>query len=393
MPLRNFIFALVLGLSFPSGLLAQDSAAALAEQLVTEGVALRRAGDDEGALACFLESLAIAPTARALAQLALAELALSRWVPAETHLSEALASGEPWIVERRPMLQEQLASIRGHLGRIEVVIHRASREGPPVAIDFEGGDFASTILLDGRPVTRLSADAPIWVEPGSHTLEVRAPGFQLLSQTVLVDVGEVANVVMTLVPLPPAPPPQPPRSAPPVFVLEVSAPEPAPGASTPPPRVSAPVARSPARPRAVSRSSTPRSAPIASSTSAFPPSVWRPIGWSAVGGGALGLALSAALLSARNDAADSFNGERCLAGGRSRRENCGSVYYAAQAWEARSIASFVVGLLLAGGGAAVLLLVPSAEARGTGATTSARTTIRCAPLAEEMWGGVCDATF
>src|SRR5579859_3177458 len=76
-----------------------------AEAAIAHGVELRRKHMDVEALADFRRAYAIAPTPRALAQIALAEAALSRWVPAETDLLRAIAAEDEWIDRQRGVLQ------------------------------------------------------------------------------------------------------------------------------------------------------------------------------------------------------------------------------------------------------------------------------------------------
>lgn len=72
-----------------------------AETLIDEGVQLREQGRDAGALERFQRAYAESRSARALAQVALAEQALGRWVDANAHLTEALAMGGEWIETHR----------------------------------------------------------------------------------------------------------------------------------------------------------------------------------------------------------------------------------------------------------------------------------------------------
>jgi tetratricopeptide (TPR) repeat protein len=101
----------------------RSRAARQADALVSQGVALRRAGDDEGALVLFTRAYELDPDARILAQRALAEQALARFVEAEEHLAEALEDDDhPWIELHRVSLEESLATIRASLPREPEVV-------------------------------------------------------------------------------------------------------------------------------------------------------------------------------------------------------------------------------------------------------------------------------
>jgi tetratricopeptide (TPR) repeat protein len=272
---------------------AQDgSIASQAEVLIDEGVALRRAGDDEAALARFQAANDLFHSARAWAQIALVEQALGRWIDAEAHLREALASHEPWIEERRETLAAQLEVIRGHLGRLEV----------------SGGVRGATITVNGTPAGALPLSSAVWVEPGAVVVEVVADGFMPFAWTGIASAGEVATLHVRL-------------ETDAVIATGDEAEDAAPAASVPP-------------------SSSPLPA----------------LGWAAVGTGAAGLVLSAIALGVRNAEAEAFNGEACLADGMTRGENCRGHYDAALAWESTTIGAFVAGLVLAGGGVALVLV-------------------------------------
>src|SRR5262245_7061850 len=62
------------------------------EALIKSGVSLREQGKDEAALREFQRAHELSRAPRALAQIALAEQALGRWIDAEAHLEEALTA-------------------------------------------------------------------------------------------------------------------------------------------------------------------------------------------------------------------------------------------------------------------------------------------------------------
>jgi hypothetical protein len=132
------------------------------ETLIREGVALRRAGDDLGALSRFQQAYELNKTPRALAQIGLAEQALGRWAAADRHLRQALESADdPWIRKNRASIDESLAAIGGHVGQLEV-------SGTPVGAE---------VRVDGELVGQLPLPRPITVTAGGVAVDVRAPGY------------------------------------------------------------------------------------------------------------------------------------------------------------------------------------------------------------------------
>ena len=93
------------------------------------GSELRTQHDDAGALAVFQSIYGRSHEPRALAQVAVAEGAMGRWVEAEVHLQSALAvTTDDWINRNRALLQGALETIGGHLGSLDVVC--------PVAVSY-----------------------------------------------------------------------------------------------------------------------------------------------------------------------------------------------------------------------------------------------------------------
>jgi hypothetical protein len=155
------------------------------EALITRGVELREHGKDDEALVVFKKALARSPTPRARAQVALAEQALGLWVAAEADLQLALAADtDPWIARNRAAIEGALATVRRHLGSLEV----------------RGAD-GTDVLLDGVKLGTLPQAAPFRVEAGKRTLELRAKGFQGTTRAVEVPAGGVARETVTLVAL------------------------------------------------------------------------------------------------------------------------------------------------------------------------------------------------
>jgi hypothetical protein len=290
-----------------------------AEARLAQGIELRRQGNDEEALARFTEAWEMSHAPRARAQMALAEQALGRWVDAERHLQEALAQqGDPWIEERRPLLQQAVTDIGTHLGSLEV---RASVDGAEVIVD---GNVVGTTPL-----------AAVRLPIGTISLEVRAEGYVPIHRSVEVRAGLARETVS--------------------MVERPSEPSEAPEA--------APQEPEPAEPR-----HAPEPAPVASRDP-----FWI-AGAVALGAGVLAAGGGFVALGVREGHVQEFNSDRCLASGGTRYSMC------AGAWDAGHLAEDLsIGLLVVGGAAAiagaVLLGVGASTEDRSGVAIS------CAPLA------------
>jgi hypothetical protein len=173
------------------------------ENLLHEGVQLRREGNDAGALPLFEKAYKLAHTPRTSAQLGMVEFALGYAIDAATHLSEGLAaSTDVWIHNNRATLEDTLARVRATIGEIVVT----------------GGPDGAEVYLNSRPVGRLPLAAPVAVGQGPVTMELRAKGFVTASSSVYVVGGQHAAVHLQLVREPSLAPPQLPVLAVPQLV-------------------------------------------------------------------------------------------------------------------------------------------------------------------------------
>ena len=157
-----------------------------ADALIARGIDLREKGKDDEALAVFKQALARAPSARARAQVALAEQALGLWVAAECDLVAALAvDSDGWITKNRAALEGALAVVRRRLGSLDV-----------------RGTEGAEVVLDGVRLGTLPSAAPFRVEAGKRTLELRAKGYHATTRTIEVPAGATARETVALVTLP-----------------------------------------------------------------------------------------------------------------------------------------------------------------------------------------------
>jgi tetratricopeptide (TPR) repeat protein len=162
------------------GLLAAPSiAGAQRGDLISQGISLREQGRDEEALALFERAYADTQAPRALAQVALAQQALGRFVEAEANLEQALTSADDAFIRRnREHLEGALGEIRERLGDLTVA----------------GGVDGAEIFIGGQAVGVLPLDAPVRVVAGSVAIEVRAPGYERFIDTVQVRGGSSVTV-------------------------------------------------------------------------------------------------------------------------------------------------------------------------------------------------------
>jgi hypothetical protein len=168
------------------------------EALIKRGLELREKGDDEAALREFRRAHELSRSGRALAQVALAEQALGRWVDAESHLIEAVRhEQEPWVARNLRLLRQALTDIQSHLGSLEL----------------SGGAAGAEVRINGAPAGTLPMASALRVPAGTVALEVRAPNHLPMLRTVIVPAGGLAREPLVLVPIlssaeaPPARPP------------------------------------------------------------------------------------------------------------------------------------------------------------------------------------------
>lgn len=173
----------VSGSAFGQANKKSEALIAQAEVLIARGVALRTAGDDQAALKFFVDAYDIVATPRTATQRGLCEFALNRWVEAEAHLSEALrAPSDPFIRKHRATLDRSIATVKSHLGRVEIT-------GRPAGAEVE---------VDGRPAGLLPLGGAVRVAAGTVHVRVAARGHETLRQTVTVKPNELARLTVDL---------------------------------------------------------------------------------------------------------------------------------------------------------------------------------------------------
>jgi hypothetical protein len=183
-----------------------DSPGAQADDLINQGFQLRLQGKNAEALDLFVRAHALAPSSKTLGQIGSAELALHRWIDAETHLEDALSRKDgPWIESHRTSLEKSLAEARQQIGHVEF-----------------RGPVGADISVDGRHVGTLPLPAPVHVGAGLAHVVAVAAGYVPLQEDIPVRGGEAKAVTLVLLPTVPVTPlptatlvqtTQPPRSS------------------------------------------------------------------------------------------------------------------------------------------------------------------------------------
>jgi hypothetical protein len=178
-----------------------DPARARADELIAEGVELRKQGQEREALTRFQDALKLAPSARAHAQIALAMKSLRLYVGAERHLREALAaSDDAWIDTHRATLEQALDFVDRQLGWLSVTTQLDAVE----------------VTLNGEVVGSVSRGAKLRVPAGELGVELRASGFAPKRLRLASNAQRVTDLTATLErEQPPDPGARPTTAAPP----------------------------------------------------------------------------------------------------------------------------------------------------------------------------------
>ncbi|WP_437910756.1 hypothetical protein WME95_23975 [Sorangium sp. So ce327] len=208
--------ALLCGTSLTSPLLAQPAAAdkALAEGLFQDGKKLMDEGKLQEACPKLAESQRVDPTVGTLLNLAVCHekegKTASAWAEFTEASSLAASAGQQ---DRAQFAAKRASELEAKLTRLVLDAAQATQAAP-----------AMTITLNGKELSAAAATGSgIPVDPGTATIEAKAPGKQPWSHRVTLDPGPSTTRV-TIPPLadvavqeakaaPPAPPPARPEAA------------------------------------------------------------------------------------------------------------------------------------------------------------------------------------
>ncbi len=284
------------------------------ERLLRHGIELRQQGNNAEALAEFQRAHQLANTPRTLAQVALAEQALGRWVNAEMHLREALRSAnDPWITRNRAALDGALGVIAQHVGQVMV------------RCDVDGAE----LWIGERRAGALPLTAPLRVDAGEVEVSARS-GERRVSQRTRVSAGETALVT-----------------------LEFGRQEATRGQETPVTVMTPPV--------------VPHEENVSTSR---PGSTQRALGWIALVGGIAGLGVGATGTILREQAAQSYNDNNQCPGENAppsvvQGPDCQGLLNDVDTYRALQLAGFVSGGVLSLTGIILLATAPSSQPRTT----------------------------
>jgi tetratricopeptide (TPR) repeat protein len=164
-----------------------ETNAVQAEALIHQGVELRAQDQTARALPLFEKAYQLSRTPRTAGQLGLCELELARYVEAQLHLIEALASPDhPWIVKNRSILMRQLATAAANIGELALTVSPSDAD----------------IFLNGKLIDKSLAGAAIRLEKGPVGVEVRAAGYQPARETITIRGGQREQRTFALSPEP-----------------------------------------------------------------------------------------------------------------------------------------------------------------------------------------------
>ncbi|MFK7988432.1 MAG: PEGA domain-containing protein [Sandaracinaceae bacterium] len=173
---RSFACLVLLTLGTAAPASAQTGA------LWERGVAARGAGQDSAALEAFEADYREGGRMASLAQVGLAEQALGRWGAAHRHLERALSQPDAWVTSNRAPLDQALAEVQRHTGRLEVTVDHA---GARVSVG--GEDLGVTPL------------PPLWVTAGTVPLRIEKNGV-VVDRSVVIQIGQTSRESVTLGP-------------------------------------------------------------------------------------------------------------------------------------------------------------------------------------------------
>jgi len=178
--LRRWVLApvLIVGLLLPGASRAADEEGQVdsaTEDLIQQGISLRRAGKDEAALAVFLKAEKRAPTSvRILLHATTAAQGCGRWVMAHDYLRKAsLYRTDPYYQRYRNAIRTVEDTVAQHVGQFRTL----------------GTPSGAVVLLNGQRVGVLPMDEAVVVEVGSYVLEVSKPGYFPLRRPISVAGG------------------------------------------------------------------------------------------------------------------------------------------------------------------------------------------------------------
>lgn len=294
------------------------------EAPIQQGIALRRAGNDEAALTLFTNLAQTYPdSVRVLLHVTTAAQATGRWLVAYNYLQKALLhQNEPYFIRYRSAIKSIEDTTAQHVGQFRAV----------------GAPIGAEVRISGELVGTLPMSDPKPLEVGQYVLEVTKPGFYPLRRTIAVAPGGALTQEAVELRV----------GTPATNALGTDATG-ARSSSSPDPRDAAP------RPWWHARwlTWTLASVTVASATTATVALVYR------------------------NNRADHWNSSDCLDGMKTREESCGDVHDQISTAQNVAIGTGVAALIF--GGATVTQAILSSERTPVASASKSGPGVRCSP--------------
>jgi tetratricopeptide (TPR) repeat protein len=164
------------------GTTSAPSVSAEVDQLVKDGLDLRKASESAQALVRFRRAAELEKSARTLGHLGLVEAELKQWAEAEGHLNASLASVDSeWLRQHRQMLKGELPAVSRHVGDLVII-----------------GPVGASVAVNGRPVGVLPLMKPVRVSEGQVVVTGRGERGDLRPRNATVSAGGTASVELVV---------------------------------------------------------------------------------------------------------------------------------------------------------------------------------------------------
>lgn len=175
-----------------------STASAQAAELFDEGRALAARQDYGGACPKFIDSVKLEPKVGSLLNLADCEEHLGQLVAARGHWQDAASLARSVNDDRAAVAQQRFAALDPRVAKLTVVLANPDMTG------------ALRVTRDGVELGAGSLGASLPLDPGTHTVVVSGPGYEVRTYSVTLGEGETRRVTVE-----PGVAPATPSSAPP----------------------------------------------------------------------------------------------------------------------------------------------------------------------------------
>ncbi|HET9954842.1 MAG TPA: PEGA domain-containing protein [Polyangiaceae bacterium] len=160
------------------------------EDLIQQGIRLRKAGNDEAALQVFHDAERRNPdSVRVLLNIAGAAAAVGKWIECDAYFRKVSSHRDD------PYYQRHRAAITAIENTLARKVGRFTASGTPLGAE---------IRLNGELIGNLNMAEPQTVEAGTYVLEVSQPGYYRVRRQITIQAGILARESIDLNELPPA---------------------------------------------------------------------------------------------------------------------------------------------------------------------------------------------